>query len=430
MRNFEQTKRFLLILLVGVLIYSCSQDEQIAPTTEVQQNENFISLDEASGIASEIEYPLSLNSIKYNHRASGTTNISKEIESITEIPDEKGNTSYYIISYKNSGFVIIAADNRINPVLAFSNSDKFPIDINQYPNGLVEWLAGTKDFITDIREKKKEQSDEIKKLWDIKEINRIINNRSTNNTNKNARTSSRPSYCDDLDEYEKEDYPECQDCQNSYTTVGPLLTTRWGQWGVYNDLAPNLGCGGDGRAPTGCVATAMAQVMNFHEFPNNYSWINMSDSWGTMETARLMRDIGDAVSMDWGCDGSSADTKNETASSFRNDFGYSSATYKDYNYNSDLIKYEINQGRPVILRGGRNTGWWIFGVYSDGHAWVCDGYRKSEICMGNGIIYGYLYLHMNWGWSGSLNGYFSFNNWNPGDNTFNYKRGMVYNIKP
>tara|TARA_B110000114_G_C14722749_1_gene249925 strand:+ start:81 stop:314 length:234 start_codon:yes stop_codon:yes gene_type:complete len=73
MRNLKQTKRFFLILLIGVLIYSCSQDEQITPTEEIQQTENFVNLDEASGVASVIEYPLSSNSKDAGLRAKGAT---------------------------------------------------------------------------------------------------------------------------------------------------------------------------------------------------------------------------------------------------------------------------------------------------------------------------------------------------------------------
>ena len=72
--------------------------------------------------------------------------------------------------------------------------------------------------------------------------------------------SSKPSYCDDIDPYDLEFHPECQDCQNQLTTVGPLLSTVWGQGVGYNDLVPNLGCvtPSNGRVFTGCVATAMA----------------------------------------------------------------------------------------------------------------------------------------------------------------------------
>jgi hypothetical protein len=325
MKNLKQTKRFFLILLLGSLIYSCSQEEQIDAKAEIEQTENFVSLNEVSSIASVIEYPLSSNPKNANLRAKGVNSTFKEIESITKVPDENGNISYYIINYEDDGFVMIAGDNRANPILAYSDSEKFPLDDDKYPNGLVEWLVGTKDFIKDIRESNIERTNQVAKAWETCEIQRVI----------------RP-----IDD-------DCGGngggCENQYTTVGPLLSTVWGQWGAYNDLAPNLGCSGDGRAPTGCVATAMAQIMNFHEYPNNYNWDNMPDLWGTMETARLMRDVGDAVGMDWGCDGSGADTEGEVASSFKNDFGYSSASYSGFN--RETVKQQLRWNRPVILRG-------------------------------------------------------------------------------
>jgi hypothetical protein len=105
-------------------------------------------------------------------------------------------------------------------------------------------------------------------------------------------------------------------------------------------------------------------------------------------------------------------------------FGYSSATYADYDYQT--VVNELNNNRPVILRGGRNAGWWIFGVYTDGHTWVCDGYlRYIDPCWGS-----MLHLYMNWGWDGEHDGWHGMSNFNPGGDSYNYDTGMVYNIKP
>jgi hypothetical protein len=142
-----------------------------------------------------------------------------------------------------------------------------------------------------------------------------------------------------------------------------------------------------------------------------------------------MRDVGSAVDMDYGCGGSGADTEDEVASSFKNDFGYSSASYhKNYNGSNkyEWVKSEINAERPVIFRGGEKKYWaGIIPYYADGHAWVCDGYMSSSI-NGNG----YLKFHMNWGWNGNHDGWYSFNNFNPNGDTYNYKVGIVINIKP
>lgn len=127
MKNLKQMRRFYLLLLLGVLI-SCSQDEQTNLEVEARQNENFVSLSEASAIAATIEYPLSSGSKHNALRASGVKSVSKEVKSVSKVPDEYGNNAYYIINYNDKGFVIIAADKRAHPILAFSNSGKFPTD--------------------------------------------------------------------------------------------------------------------------------------------------------------------------------------------------------------------------------------------------------------------------------------------------------------
>lgn len=164
--------------------------------------------------------------------------------------------------------------------------------------------------------------------------------------------------------------------------------------------------------------------MNFHRKPNSYNWDNMQQFNTSLTT--LMKDVGVAVNTNYSCN-SSGTTISELSSSLTQDFQYSSAQCAPYNYNNVVNK--LNNSKPVILTGGSNTGWWIFNSYSDGHAWVCDGYQQSYFC---GVGVTYLHLHMNWGWgvgSGS-DGYFGFNNFNPSQGTYNYDRGMLYNIRP
>lgn len=178
----------------------------------------------------------------------------------------------------------------------------------------------------------------------------------------------------------------------------------------------------------------------FHQKPSSYNWSAMLDNTPTSATAILMRDAGTSVNMNYGCDGSSAKTA-DAATAFINNFGYTSAQFSDYNYNT--VVSEIKANRPVILSGG-NSGWWIFGNYTDGHAWVCDGlmevknYKCAKLytpMSPNPILIKqqtstYLFLHMNWGWSGAFDGYFGYNNFNPSSFTFNYKPEMITNIKP
>ncbi|WP_089080115.1 C10 family peptidase [Flavobacterium branchiophilum] len=67
---------------------------------------------------------------------------------------------------------------------------------------------------------------------------------------------------------------------------------------------------------------------------------------------------------------------------------------------------------------------WPWNYYTDGHAWVCDGYVHWSDCSVSMLA-----LYMNWGWSGNYNGLYAFNNFNPSTYTFNYKSGAVVGIR-
>jgi hypothetical protein len=230
-------------------------------------------------------------------------------------------------------------------------------------------------------------------------------------------------------------------------TVGPLLSTTWGQGCYFNDACPVItdGTSPCGRAYTGCVATATAQVMAYWKYPSTYNWSQMPASQGSPETARLMYDIGNAVGMDWGGNkkgGSFANASN-IAGCFVNNYHYSSAVYKS---NYDIGSYQIiisnlNYREPVLLNGcsGESTNW--FGHITDlwdCHEWVCDGYMQTTYYT-NGIgSSSALLLHMNWGWheyytssaNPDFNGWYSYDSWKANGYNFQYADGMVYNIHP
>jgi len=337
----------------------------------------------------------------------------RAVRSVLPIQDTTGAVAYYIINYREDGFVIVAADRRVQPILAYSEAQPFVADA--VGAGLDEWLYATMLVVEEARRSGAPATRDIAVQWD-----HIL---------------GVPDDDECLSPRKKDiPVPGPDQCQDSSTSVGPLMTTTWGQGCGYNSLTPpaaNLGCGGlpCSHAFTGCVATAMAQVMRHHKFPVSYDWASMPNTFGTAATAQLMRDVGQAVDMSYSCDGSGADTKGQVASSFVNDFGYKSASYLDYagTANYSAVRSNLGLGRPVIFRGGENTGWWIFGQYSNGHAWVTDGYISSFFCE---TMTSHLMFHMNWGWDGANNGWFAFNNFNPGTFTFNYKSGVVLNIAP
>lgn len=390
---------YLLVFLLGMLVFSCDKEGTLKQDAIDYHNENMITLESAERIAGNLlfddfEHKLPKDAVKSSPKSK------KKVESILEVPDSNNVAAYYIINYEEGGFVILAGDKRSEPVLAFSEKNRFNLYTEYFPSGLVGWLYSSKENIETIRINNEEIQPKTARLWD----------------NLLSAESDVLTYVIDP--------PDEPDCTPYTIQKGPYIQTTWGQGCGYNSQTPSMSCGPCSHAYTGCVATAMAQIMKYHQYPTTYTWSSMPNSYGTTTTAVLMRNIGNSVSMTYNCDGSSADTKNKVAAAFKNTFGYSTASYADYNYQT--VKNELNYNRPVILRGGRNTGWWIFGQYSDGHAWVCDGYLNYiDPCWGS-----ILKFNMNWGWDGSYNGWYSFNNFNPGDYTFNYKTGMVYNIKP
>lgn len=229
-------------------------------------------------------------------------------------------------------------------------------------------------------------------------------------------------------------------------TVAPLLSTTWGQDVPYNGMTPTLS--GE-HTRTGCVATAMAQIMNYWEWPekgtsshsyywiggknycssefsnHTYDWDNMTDSYdGTqysdqnqsmVAVAQLMSDCGIAVDMDYGLTASGA-YDDKVASALTTYFGYTSnlslkhqsdyATKEEWN---NILTNELDFSRPVYYSADDATP-----NDEDGHAFVLDGY---------GTINNETYFHINWGWDGydgfgnqdtdiSNDGYFAMNVFN------------------
>lgn len=205
-------------------------------------------------------------------------------------------------------------------------------------------------------------------------------------------------------------------------TVGPLLSTTWDQGQYYNNITPIVG---GQHCPTGCVATATAQVMKYwnwpvtgrgsHSYSNHgtqsanfasttYAWSQMpnaltaaSSTAEVSAVAQLMYHVGVAVEMQYSADYSGsndasfggADACAEHA--LKQYFGYANSvrSHSRGSYSGEewfsIIQNEIDSLRPVIYSGTS---------VSAGHAFVCDGYDSHGR------------LHINWGWGGFGNGYF------------------------
>lgn len=120
--------------------------------------------------------------------------------------------------------------------------------------------------------------------------------------------------------------------------MGLLLTTTWEQLGGFNSSLPLITCGGFSRHIfAGCVPMTMAQVMRCHQFPTTYNWALMPGSVATTTTADFISDIHDAINDVYStepnsdCDGTSVSTSADMGTVLKSEFGYTSATYTNYN---------------------------------------------------------------------------------------------------
>ena len=209
--------------------------------------------------------------------------------------------------------------------------------------------------------------------------------------------------------------------QATYPTISPILgEVEWGQDEPYNNLCPTVG--GE-RSVTGCVATAISQIMYVHKYPTKgigsktytteshglrlnvnfgattYDWGNMLpyyknnyNSTQANAVATLMYHVGVAADMDYDPDGSGA-ISSAALAAITEYFGYNKSIHvlpKDFMKEETVLQTvasDLQEGRPVYISGST--------VNQEGHAFVCDGMQSDG------------YLHINWGWNGSGNGYFA-----------------------
>jgi len=310
----------------------------------------------------------------------------------------KGITTYYVFNYSGGGFVIVSADDAVIPILAVSDTGYFDSEMSN--PSVKYWFNEYNQQITDI-------------------ITSNIDNTQT------------------LEEWNK---ARSNTLRNSLTEVGPLLTTTWDQNCYYNELCPYASCSCD-HVWTGCVATTMSQLMKYHSFPEHgylshsyyhheyyqqyanfdtthYSWAAMPNSVksANQSVATIMYHSGVAVNMNYDREGSGAISE-DVPWALMAYFNYDPLTisYKKQNNFTgtewnNLIRSELEAGRPVYYSGNDTKV---------GHAWVCDGYRSSDNK-----------FHMNWGWSGSANGYYTIGSLNPNGYLPNQDNSVVIGIKP
>ena len=298
-----------------------------------------------------------------------------------------GNDSYYVFNNDAGGFVIIAGDDAVAPVLGYTSTGAF--DANNLPEGLKDLLKSYEQQIAALGK-----------------------NYKANTTSTRA----------------------------EFTGEKLLNTAKWNQGAPFNKYTPN-------NYVTGCVATAGAIVMKHHGYPakgvgshsytwngqnltasfeHDYDWANMPDRYtGDNDAAfdgvaRLMSDLGIAVNMQY-ANGGSASALEDLVTALKKYFGYSKyarlLTMKDLGAEvwNGRLRAEIDANRPILYSAAdSNVG---------GHSFVIDGYKDES-------------FSVNWGWGGYCDGFYRIGALNPevdgtpqGDQ-YNSSQAAVFALQP
>ena len=400
----------LLLLFAGTVLYA----KQVELERAQKVAANFLRLNSNELKSLEIDQLLPVRM-----KLPGEARISKLKSSTIEKPQ-----LVYLFKTTSEGFVLVSGDDRANPILGYSSTSS--VDENNLPVNLLKWVEEYKKQIRYIQNNPEMKSTQSSSAWESLE---------------NGQSLAKAS-------------PEA---------VSPLMTTTWNQAPYYNDLCPQEYWFSD-KAVTGCVATAMAQVMKYHNYPEQGSGIHTyyhtnntvtygnltanfgatTYNWGSMPNAlsanssnsqinaiaTLMLHCGVGVNMDYSPESSGAwvieeKSQEETCaeSALKDFFKYDATSVKGVQREGktttqwiNLIKAELDAKRPVLFAGVGDGG---------GHAFVADGYDNNN------------YFHMNWGWGGVADGYYSVDAFNPGNlgtgagsGGYNSYQQIVMGIKP
>ena len=320
---------------------------------------------------------------------------------------------YYVCNKPGGGWVIVAADDRVNPIIAYSESGSFSTE--DMPSNLKWWMDGVSECINEVRDNDLKATDDVKAEWE-----KLLGGYSPERTESKV-----------------------------------IETALWYQEEPYNIYCP-VATGENKHAATGCVATAMAIVLRHNKWPAHgkgviggyrdeyfnayvpsysidnhyYDWDNMPMSDGAdsknhwtdenkHQVAQLIHDCGVMVNMDYSYEDGSGTGIGLIAKAFI-DHMYCSESITVVDKTSfelaewfSLFRNEIEKDRLAIYKGDGDS-------YS--HAFVCDGYET-----------GGMRLHFNWGWGDfEGNGFYSLESMNPKGSraTFTYRQAAVIGIAP
>jgi hypothetical protein len=298
----------------------------------------------------------------------------------------------YVVNLYPEGWVLVAADKRVAPILAYSYTGTFVLQgLNDLP--FYFWF---KDYDRQIEHIQSSKTTSIHPEWNNKSFSSKV------------------------------------------TVVEPLIEVNWNQNQGWNQFCPEDNAGPGGRVYAGCVAVAMGQAMSVYKHPNigygsksynsdyglltanfgetQYEWGKVHPTSANEHTALILYHLGISVSMGYGADGSGAYSRN-VPGALKSYFDYSNEVTmlakEEYSNDewSQMLLNQLESGRPVYYSGNA-------GDNKAGHAFNLDGFDAGGR------------FHFNWGWSGAYNGYFVLTSLTPGNNIFTVNQQAVVNIYP
>ena len=310
-------------------------------------------------------------------------------------------TPYYIFNFNDStGYAIVGGDDRMPAIVGYS--DKGTLNPDNLPVNLKSFLAAYKATVESVE-------------------------KGDTSAVKNVKAAMKRE-------------------AGSYTPIAPLLGgIEWSQNAPFNNLCPKYD--GKHNAVTGCVATAMAQIMRYWKYPSSllegipayvsdrynipidsipngigYDWDNMPEKYNgdftnnqAFAVATLMQHIGASVKMDYGPESGAYDK--DVIPALTHYFGYD----KDIIKMLDRTNFEWEDWNKILLDelGKKRPIYYCGHSFIGGHAFVCDGMDSDG------------YYHINWGWGGESNDYFDITILNPNNGIgFNESNSAILGIVP
>lgn len=399
MKKLRLSYLTFLMLYILLFSFSCSKDNEIQNVKRPETEKYFVDLSTVKKIATLV----SLADFSDQEYVKHTKSSTERIKDIFEFKHENGKTLLYVINYSAGGYIFLSADKRTKPILGFSLVGYFNFNKYALPSGLKYWIQDTEEQICEIQNSGMEQSNLIKKIWEYFQKSHSKLLKSTNN----------------------EPPEDCYEHEEIYTK-GPITSAVWHQTSGFNAALSYITCNGfNFQVLAGCAPVAMAQIMRYYQYPTGYNWSSMPLTYATTTTANFIKTIHEKIDEVYigqpyySCNATAISQDANMGLVLKNKFSYSSAIWS--NYNCDSVQENIEDNKPVILCGFDS---------SEGHMWVCDGYRTYKYYFDDCTATTSLYFYMKWGWGGSYDGWYGYNNFNPGNYTFNTNKTMIYNIEP